>query len=170
MISLKDIAFCDLQRELAITRRVLDRLPEDRFAWKPHPKSMSLGDLAMHVANLVQWLSDTVQYNELDMSSPPPMRNKPEDKADVLRTFDANVKELNSAMAKPTNQDLTKTWTLREGKQVLHQLPRHVVMRLWCLNHLVHHRAQLCLYLRLNDVPVPAVYFNSADEPEWVFE
>ena len=170
MSSTKEIAFCDLERELLVTRRVLERLPEERFDWKPHAKSMSMGELAMHVANLVQWMSDSVQYHELDTASPPPMRNKPDDKADVLRTFDANVKELRTAMAKMTDEDLSRKWTLRNGQEVMHQAPKYLVMRQWCLHHLVHHRAQLCVYLRMNEVPVPAVYFNSADEKEWVFE
>jgi uncharacterized damage-inducible protein DinB len=168
--SLKRLAFCDLDREIAVTRRVLERLPEAQFGWKPHPKSMTLGRLAMHVANLLQWMIDTIERDGLDMQKPPAMRNEPTGLADVLEVFDKNTAVLKAAMDKLDDASLTKTWTLRNGNGVLHAQPKVVIARLWCLNHLIHHRAQLCVLLRLLNVPVPAVYFNSADEPDWKFE
>src|SRR5213592_4418344 len=97
--SLKDLAFGDIERELAVTRRVLERLPEEKFAWKPHEKSMSLGGLAMHVANLAHWMLDTLQRDALDMQSPPPLRNDPKDLADVLETFDQHAAKVKAALA-----------------------------------------------------------------------
>jgi uncharacterized damage-inducible protein DinB len=166
---IKEIAFCDLDRELTVTRRVLERLPQDHFNWKLHEKSMTLGKLAMHVANLPQWMRDTLEKDELDFANPPAMRNDPTDLADVLHTFDQNAAAAKSAMTKIDDAALQKIWTLRNGQQILHTAPRHKILRLWCLNHLIHHRAQLCVYLRTHNIPVPAVYFNSADEPEWTF-
>ncbi len=166
----KDIAFGDLQRELAVMRRVLERLPEEHFAWKPHEKSMHLGRLAMHVATLPQWMLTTIQQDALDMSSPPQMRMEPNDKADLLRTFDHHVEELNRAMADLDDATLAKTWSLKQGEKTLHSDTKAKILRVWCVNHMVHHRGQLCLYLRMLNVPVPAVYFNSTDEPEWKFE
>jgi uncharacterized damage-inducible protein DinB len=167
---LKQAAFCDLDREIAVTRRVLERLPEAKFAWKPHPKSMNLGRLAMHVANLLQWMVDTLERDELDMAKPPTMRNEPTGLADVLSVFDKNAAAVESAMEKIDDASLMNKWTLRNGDDVLHTQPRIAILRLWCLNHLVHHRAQLCVMLRLLDVPVPTVYFNTSDEPDWKFE
>ena len=163
-------SFCDLEREIATTRKVLERLPEARFAWKVHEKSMPLGNLALHVANLLQWMLDTLQRDSLDLASPPKMRREPENLADVLNTFDANAAAVRQAMDRMTPQLLKATWTIRQGEKVLYSNSRAFVLRVWCLNHLIHHRGQLCVYLRLLNLPVPTVYFNSADEPEWRFE
>jgi uncharacterized damage-inducible protein DinB len=166
---LKSLGFADVERELTVTRRVLERLPADKFGWQPHAKSMTIGRLAMHVANLPRWLADTFDRDEFDMASPPQMRNEPRDLADVLQTFDENAAAVKSALARTDDASLAREWTLRQGDKVLFREPKALVARRWCLSHLIHHRAQLCVYLRLHDVPVPAVYFNSADEPEWVF-
>ena len=168
--SLKDLAFGDIERELAVTRRVLERLPEEKFAWKPHEKSMSLGGLAMHVANLAHWMLDTLQRDALDMQNPPPLRNDPKNLADILETFDQHANKVNAALAAIDDKSLSATWSLRNGDEVLYRNSRATVLRVWCVSHMIHHRAQLCVLLRLLDVPVPAVYFNSADEPQWVFE
>jgi uncharacterized damage-inducible protein DinB len=169
MSNLAQLAFGDLDREIAVTRKVLERLPEEKFSWKPHEKSMSLGNLSMHVANLLQWMLDTIKADELDMATIEPPRSTPKDLADVLQTFDKNAAAVKEALARMDNASLSRTWTLRNGATVLHQQPRVQILRIWCLNHMIHHRAQLCVLLRLLNVPVPAVYFNSADEPEWVF-
>jgi uncharacterized damage-inducible protein DinB len=164
-----EIAFIDLERELAATRRVLERLPEQHLAWKPHEKSMSLGRLAMHVATLPQWAADTLTKDGLDMQQPPQMRTEPNDVADILQTFDEQAAAVRAALAKTDDATLAATWTLQSGDQVLYSNTRSFVLRVWCVNHMIHHRAQLCVYFRLLNVPVPAVYFNSADEPDWNF-
>ena len=168
--SVKEIAFADLDRELARTRKVLERLPEAHFAFKPHEKSMSLGRLAMHVATLPQWMVDTLARDELDLATAEGPRTEPSGREDLLATFDENVAKVKEATARIDDAALTKKWSLRNGGDVLYTAPRYQVLRVWCVNHLVHHRAQLCVYLRLLNEPVPAVYFNSADEPEWTFE
>ncbi|HTQ39630.1 MAG TPA: DinB family protein [Pirellulales bacterium] len=168
--SIKEIAFGDLERELDVTRKVLERLPEKDFGWKPHEKSMSLGRLAMHVATLPQWMVDTLSKDELDMAKPPEMRTEPKNSADLLQEFDKHAAAVRAALAKIDDAGLQKPWSLKQGENVLHTKSKAMIVRLWCLNHMVHHRAQLCLYLRLLNVPVPAVYFNSADEPEWKFD
>ena len=169
MANLNPLAFGDLDREITVTRKVLERLPEEKFAWKPHEKSMSLGNLAMHVAGLLQWMLDTLDRDELDMATIEPPRSNPTGLEDVLETFDKNVVAVKDAMMRMDDESLARTWTLRNGPTILHQQPRAQIVRVWCLNHMIHHRAQLCVLLRLLNVPVPAVYFNSADEPEWVF-
>jgi uncharacterized damage-inducible protein DinB len=169
-ISPKELAFGDVDRELTVTRRVLERLPADRFAWKPHEKSMSLGRLAMHVATLPQWMTDTLEKDGMDMNVPPQVRHdEPKDREDLLAEFDRHAAATRAALARIDEAALSRPWTLRKGEQVIHRAPRAAILRVWCVNHLVHHRAQLCVLLRLLDVPVPAVYFNSADEPEWTF-
>ena len=131
---------------------------------------MSLGRLAMHVATLPQWMVSTLEQDGFDMANPPKMRTEPTDLADLLAEFDKHAAAVRSAMAKIDDAGLQKPWTLRQGDQVIHSRSKAKILRLWCLNHMVHHRAQLCVYLRLLNVPVPAVYFNSADEPDWVFD
>ncbi|HZZ29244.1 MAG TPA: DinB family protein [Pirellulales bacterium] len=168
--SIKDIAFCDLERELNVTRKVLERLPEKHFGWKPHEKSMSLGRLAMHVATLPQWMITTLEQDSLDMANPPEIRREPNNHADLLQEFDKHAAAVKAALAKIDDAGLQRPWSLKQGNQVLHSDSKAKISRLWCLNHMVHHRAQLCVYLRLLNVPVPAVYFNSSDEPDWKFD
>src|SRR5205823_270133 len=116
------------------------------------------------------WMLDTLERDALDMQTPPQLRNEPEGLADVLATFDQNAEKVKAALARADETSLRATWSLRNGDDVLYQNSRAMVLRVWCVSHMVHHRAQLCVMLRLLDVPVPAVYFNSADEPQWVFE
>ncbi len=168
--SMRDIAFGDLERELKVTRKVLERLPEKDFAWKPHEKSMHLGRLAMHVATLPQWMVTTLTKDELDFNNPPQIRTEAKSHADLLQEFDKHAAEVKAALAQLDDAALQKNWTLRQGDKVLHSNSKAAILRVWCLNHMIHHRAQLCLYLRMLNVPVPAVYFNSADEPQWMFE
>jgi uncharacterized damage-inducible protein DinB len=164
--TLKQDALGDLDHELVNTRRVLERLPEGQFAWKPHEKSMSLGRLASHVVHLVEWQTMTLQTQELDLGgAPPPRTEEPASREALLSTFDANVAALKDALSKATEPDLRQVWTLRMGEKVLLRLPRLAVLRTMCLSHMINHRGQLCVYLRLLGVPVPAIYGPSADEP-----
>jgi uncharacterized damage-inducible protein DinB len=169
MPSLKDTVFLDLEREFGVTRKVLERLPEREFGWKPHEKSMSLGRLAMHVATLPDWMQLTLDEPGLDMASSRRPRLEPENSKDLLDTFDNAIAKVRASVDRLKPEVLAAAWTVRNGAQVMTSQPRAKVYRIWCMNHLVHHRAQLCVYLRLLNVPVPAVYFNSADEPDWVF-
>jgi uncharacterized damage-inducible protein DinB len=168
--SLKELFFWDLERELTVTRAVLERLPEEKYAWKPHEKSMSLGRLAMHVAYLPEWARATIAADEMDAAAAPRPPLDPEDRADLLARFDQNVAALRQAVGRFDAAEIGTNWTMRNGSCVLTSKPHATVYRIWCINHLVHHRGQLCLYLRLLDIPVPTVYFNTADDPTWVFE
>lgn len=168
--SVKSLAFADLERELAMTRRVLERLPADKFGWKPHPKSMALGELAQHVVNLMDWMTGTLEQDVLDLATVPPSPGAPDNTAELLARFDQGVDEVRAAFAATDDAKLAAPWALAHGGQTLHRSTRATVFRTWCISHLIHHRAQLCVMLRLNDVPVPAVYFNSADEPGWTFD
>ena len=167
---LKEVAFVDLDRELSVTRTVLDRLPEEHYGWKPHEKSMTLIRLAMHVAVLPDWMRTTLSRDEIDFASVPPPPAEPKNRQELLARFDENVSALRAFVESYDLANFQSAWTMRNGQKILATRPRDFVYRAWCLNHLVHHRGQLCLYLRLLNVAVPAVYFTTADDPAWVFE
>ena len=155
----------EFDQEMTSTRRVLERVPEDKFAWKPHAKSFSMGDLASHIVNMLLWTVDTMDKTEFDLDSvtPEEMNKAAKTRAELLAWFDANVPKARAALAK-SDADYQVPWTLRKGSQVFFTLPRYTCVRSFCLNHIVHHRAQLTVYLRENDVPVPGLYGPSADE------
>lgn len=165
----KEIAFGDLERELAVTRKVLEKLPPEHFDWKPHAKSMSLGRMGLHVAELPNWGSAAIGQDELDAANAPRPPDKLKDRVELLERFDRHAAALRQAVERFDMANWNRDWTMRRGGQVMVSRPRSTVYRVWCLNHLIHHRAQLCLYLRLLNVPVPTVYFNTADDPTWVF-
>ena len=169
-MSAKEIAFGDLERELKITRTVLERLPEAHYGWKSHEKSMSLGSLALHTAELPAWITATIAYEELDAAKAPAPPAELKSCAELLVRFDRNALNAREAVARFDMANFDKPWTMRNGDQVIVIRPRSMVYRVWCINHMIHHRAQLCVYLRLLNVPVPTVYFNTADEPDWVFD
>ena len=168
--SIKDIAFGDIERELAATRRVLERVPEEHFGWKPHEKSMTLQALAGHVATMPIWCVLTLEQEGLNFTSPPHIPRDFTGRDAVLTTFDEHASKFRDAMKRLDDTALEQMWTLQNGEQVLYTATRSYVLRVWCVSHMVHHRGQLCLYLRMLGVPVPAVYFNSADEPAMKFE
>jgi uncharacterized damage-inducible protein DinB len=157
----------EFDHEMAGTRRELERIPEDKFGWKPHEKSMTLGRLSAHLAEIPSWGSETIAKDSLDMAPPgappykPPVYTKREE---ILAVFDKNVKAAREALAEATDEHLMGGWTLLMGGNKLFTLPRAAVLRTWVLNHNVHHRAQLGVYLRLNEIAVPAIYGPSADE------
>ena len=169
-ISTKDLAFCDVERELAATRRVLERVPEEHFDWKPHEKSMTLRQLAGHVATMPIWCVLTLEQDGLNFTSPPDIPRDFSDREALLTTFDEHAAKFRQALQRMDDAGLQQTWTLRNGDQVVYTQSKSYVLRVWSVNHMVHHRGQLCLYLRLLGVSVPAVYFNSADEPEMKFD
>jgi uncharacterized damage-inducible protein DinB len=166
----KQIAFSDIERELAVTRKVLAALPEKHFAWKPHEKSMSLGRLATHVGNLPDWARGALDDDGMDFSTAPRPPENIATSAELLRYFDEKAAGLRAAIQKFDMARWPATWTMRNAQQTITAQPRPIVFRIWCVNHLINHRAQLCLYLRLLNVPVPTVYFNTADDQTWMFE
>ncbi|MGE3801806.1 MAG: DinB family protein [Candidatus Kapaibacterium sp.] len=165
-VSKTHLAYGDLENELAITRRVLERVPEDKFDWKPHEKSFSLRTLAFHLANLLFWQKISLTESEFDLaSSPPPEKggNLP-GKEDLLAIFDKNAEEVRAILADTEENVLAEPWTLRHGDHALFTSPKADVLRRFGISHMIHHRGQLSLYLRLLDVPVPNIYGPTADE------
>jgi uncharacterized damage-inducible protein DinB len=163
MASLIELAFADVDQEIAATRRVIERLPDDRWDWKPHGRSNSLGDLASHVVNIVGWLAPILTTDELDFAAnppPPPAAGH----QDLLQALDSHVADLHTALQSLDEAGLSSDWTFRVGDHVVFSRPRLVVFRSFGMSHAVHHRAQLTVYLRLLDLSVPPVYGPTADE------
>jgi Uncharacterized protein conserved in bacteria len=160
----KQLIIGDAVQELAATRRILERLPEEHMAWKPHVKSMTLGELSTHLINLLNWQIAIVQYPELDLSTVPNRRTALTKRADILEEFDANAGKLEKLLAECDDSELNEEWTLRKGDYIILRQPRAIALRTFGLSHMIHHRAQLGVYLRLLDVPLPGLYGPSADE------
>jgi uncharacterized damage-inducible protein DinB len=167
---LKQTVFFDLERELRVTRAVLAAIPESRFDWKAHPKSMSLGQLALHVANLVDWMRLTLDRDVLDVSGAPSGKLDITTTAELLARFDSRASALREVVDTFDISQYYNDWSLRRGENVVVTQSREKVWRLFSINHMIHHRGQLCVYLRLLDLPVPTVYFNTADNPTMLFE
>jgi uncharacterized damage-inducible protein DinB len=163
-MSIKDIAFADLPQELATTRRMIERIPTEHLGWKPHDKNFSLGFMASHVANLLEWGPMILTTDELDLAGPFPEREEPTSTEQILEAFDANAAKFAEALDAADDETMMETWTLKSGDEVLTAFPRFANLRSFVVNHVIHHRAHLGMYLRLLDVPVPAVYGPSADE------
>jgi uncharacterized damage-inducible protein DinB len=153
----------EFDQEMQTTRRTLERLPEDKLTWKPHDKSMSLGQLATHLATLGHWADSIVGMDSFDVSTAPPTPQL-NSRAEILAAFDASTATAHKAIASASDAAMMKAWSLRAGDKTIFTLPRIAVFRAFILNHLIHHRGQFSVYLRLNNVPVPAIYGPSADE------
>ncbi len=156
----------EFDQEMALTRKVLARVPEDKLGWRPHPKSWTLAELATHVAWIGAWTSPTLQQSELDLASPaaPPNPKPVASRADLLTLFDGMLAVARPALAEADAATLDLPWSLKAGDQTFFTMARGAVMRTFVLNHLIHHRGQLEVYLRMNDVALPAIYGPSADE------
>ena len=157
----------EFDQEMAGTRKTLERVPEDKFGWKPHEKSGTMGWLAGHLANLAGWAGVTIGESSLDLApggvpmQPPPV---PKTKKELLELFDKNVAASRKAIAGASDAELLKPWSLLQNGKTLMTMPRIACLRGFVMNHTIHHRAQLGVYLRLNNVAVPALYGPSADE------
>ncbi len=155
----------EFEREMETTRRVLERVPFDKADWKPHEKSFTMAKLATHLRDMAGWMSATVNTDSLDLGAgftPPPPATSLEE---LLATFDKAVVEGRAALAGVSDEAMMQPWSLMQDGNVLFTMPRIACIRGMILNHIIHHRGQLSVYLRLNDVPVPSIYGPSADEP-----
>jgi uncharacterized damage-inducible protein DinB len=154
----------EFDHEMANTRKTLERVPEDKFDWAPHPKSMTMGKLAMHLAEMPGWTKETLEKDSIDIagySGPPVAKTRKE----ILDLFDKNVATARAALVAATDDsNWMKTWSMKKGDQVAFSMPKVAVVRAFIFSHNIHHRAQLGVYLRLNNVAVPMIYGPSADE------
>lgn len=155
----------EYDHEMAATRRVLERLPTDKFGWTPHEKSFPLGRLASHVAELPGWIKTTLTTDELDFGSGAYQPFTAATTEQLLEVFDKKVAEGRAAIVAASDEEFSKSWALRNGDHVIFKQPKAAVLRSFALSHIIHHRAQLSVYMRLNDIPVPSIYGPSADEP-----
>jgi uncharacterized damage-inducible protein DinB len=165
-MSIAETLLPEFDHEMANTRQLLQVVPAADAAWRPHPRSYSLGDLAAHIARLPLWGRMVLQQPELDLGSPAnasiaraPFTTVPE----LLEQFDRNVREARSALASTSDGAMGTTWTLKNRGTTVFSMPRAAVLRGFVLSHMIHHRGQLSVYLRLRDVPLPALYGPTAD-------
>ncbi|MEK7404192.1 MAG: DinB family protein [Acidobacteriota bacterium] len=154
----------EFDQEMAHTRRTIERVPEDRLGWKPHEKSPTMLWLAGHLATLPLWGVVTIEKDSIDLAAPMPRPPEPGTRQELLEAFDRNAAAARTLIAGATDERLLQPWSLLMAGRTVFTLPRIAVLRTMVMNHLIHHRAQLCVYLRLNDVAVPAIYGPSADE------
>jgi uncharacterized damage-inducible protein DinB len=162
-VPIADALVPEFDHEMVTTRKLLERVPEDKFDWKPHAKSMTLGRLATHVANIVWWGEVTLDKSEFNAEGQPP-EPPAASRGDLLAKFDSNVAATRRSLLAKSDGELMAPWSLKNGRHTFFTMPKAVVWRSFVMNHLVHHRAQLSVYLRMNDVPLPAMYGPSADE------
>jgi uncharacterized damage-inducible protein DinB len=163
-MSQKDAFIAELKHEAVNTRRMLEHVPQDKFAWKPHDKSMSIGRLSAHIAEIPVWINRTLEAGEFDFATASMVRNTYENTAALLKVFEEKQAAAVVALQDASDEILDAKFTVRRGEQVLFELPRKVMMRNFAYNHLIHHRGQLSVFLRLLDTPVPGMYGPSADE------
>jgi len=155
----------EFDHEMANLRKTLERVPEGKGDFRPHPKSMPMAKLAGHLAEIPTWASTTIDDDVLDFGAPGAYQPfVMESRAALLAHFDAEVKKAREKLASATDERMMGTWTLKNGAQQIFAMPRVAVIRGFVMNHMVHHRAQLGVYLRMNEVPVPGIYGPSADE------
>jgi uncharacterized damage-inducible protein DinB len=164
---IRDMILPEFDREMATTRKTLERVPEGKSDWKPHDKSMSLGRLAGHLAELPGLGARAIELESLDFRPPGAPPRQPfvmDSRKALLEVFDKNVANTRAGLAAASDEALMKSFTLSSGGKELFKMPKIAVVRSMVVNHVIHHRGQLSVYLRLNNVPVPSIYGPSADE------
>ncbi len=165
-MAIRDGLLPEYDHEMGTTRRLLERVPEADLAWKPHEKSMSLGELAGHIANLPYWCSTLLEHPVFDLSTlgPNARAKAPESVSELLSNFDGRVGRARTALAAAGDAEMLAPWTLKQGDHELFTMPRVAAVRSFVMNHIIHHRGQLSVYLRLKNVPLPPIYGPTADE------
>jgi len=155
----------EFDREMGLTRRALERVPDSQFDWKPHPTSVTLGRLAEHLTEMPMWATTTMAQRELEATTQrSPDYRPPATRAAVLAQFDASYKTARGNLLNKTDAEFAAPWTLKNGGKEVFTAPKATVMRNFVLNHMIHHRGQLMVYFRMLGVPVPSIYGPSGDE------
>lgn len=163
-MSLNTALLGELKHEATSTRKMLERVPTDKFHWRPHDKSMELGKLAKHVAELNAWFKRILDTQEFDFATAPFNRESAESTEAVLKIFDDKLMEATNVLQTASDENLNALWTVLRGGHIMFQMPKKVALRSFGYNHIYHHRGQLSVYLRLLDIAVPGMYGPSADE------
>jgi uncharacterized damage-inducible protein DinB len=159
----------EYDQEMTVTRKHLERVPDDKLGWGPHEKSMTMGKLASHLAESISWGPMMLTADSMDFDSPEMQEYTPpnyESRAKILEAFDESVVKTREVLASTSDGDWMSTWTMKKGEEVLMSMPKVAVVRGFMMSHNVHHRGQLSVYLRMCDVPVPQTYGPSADESD----
>lgn len=157
----------EFDNEMSGTRKVLERVPDGKLGWRVHEKSNTIGWVAGHLANLPSWATMTIESDSLDVA---PKDGEPfktpefESATGILAAFDQNVAQARALLESVSDEELHQPWSLLKSGETVFTMPKIAVLRTWVINHIIHHRAHLCVYLRMNDIPVPALYGPSADE------
>jgi uncharacterized damage-inducible protein DinB len=154
----------ELKQEAISTRKMLERIPSEQFQYKPHERSMPLVSLAGHIADMIGWTNVTINEDELDFAKSDFTPKEYNDASELTAYFDRNISSALEILSSVSNETLMQPWRLRNGEQIYFEMPKAVVMRSMVMNHIIHHRGQLAVYLRMLDVPVPSIYGPSADE------
>ena len=162
-MTIAEAMLAEFDHEMSSTRKLLECVPDGKFAWKPHEKSMALGRLASHVAEIPAYLTMTINLPSLEIG-PGHQPSNFDSKAEILAAFDKNAADARAALAGASDETLTQPWSLIFGGRTAFTMPRAAVLRNMAMNHLIHHRAQLGVYLRLNDIAIPGMYGPSADQ------
>jgi uncharacterized damage-inducible protein DinB len=160
-MNLSEPIIAELQHEAATTRKMLERVPQDALAWKPHEKSRTLGEIAAHLANLPGLFIATLNRDEFDRNE---YQSAVDTIPDILATFDVNLASALEVLKTQSDEQMLTPWRYKYAEQVIFEIPRLAVIRVMALNHLIHHRGQLSVYLRLLNVALPPVYGLTADE------
>lgn len=164
-MAMKDAILPEFDHEMGTTRRVLERVPEADLAWRPHDRSFNLGQLAAHVANIPTWIAPTVDNAIFDLATLGDQRpQEPTSVSELVARFDTNVRNARKKLEELTDAALLGMWTLKQGEHEVFTMPKASVLRSFVMNHIIHHRGQLTVYLRLRNVPLPSVYGPTADE------
>src|SRR5688572_10879736 len=153
----------ELKYEASSTKRLLERVPAEKFDWKPHEKSMTLGRLASHVAEIPDWMTVALTTDELDFAKGGYKPTIPTTKEELMEKFEKSYSKALETLQAADDETLKGNWTLKNGDHTIFTLPRVATLRSFVLNHLIHHRGQLTVYLRLLGIPVPGMYGPTAD-------
>ena len=165
-MGVRDSLLPDFDHEMAVTRRVLERVPDHALAWRPHEKSFDLGGLALHLAVIPRWGRAILQRESYDLAESSGQRPEgPPSCAAILETFDRHVAEVRRELVERSDAELMAPWKLLRGGQLVMSLPRIAAFRSLLIHHLIHHRGQMTVYLRMQGVPIPPIYGATADEP-----
>ena len=165
-MALRDALLPEFDHEMATTRRLLERVPDAELGWKPHERSMTLGRLAAHIANIPFWCTVTFETTVFELDSLPPdsQRQLADSSLALVKEFDGKVATARGKLAAALDAELLTPWTLKKSGQEMFTMPRISALRSFVMNHIIHHRGQLSVYLRLKNVPLPSIYGPTADE------
>ena len=163
-MAIKDAFIAELKHESALTKKMLERVPLEKKVWLPHERSMTVGRLATHIAQIPHWISDIILFPDYDFAARPYLSNTASTSEELMEIFQQHLDKALQDLDNASDELMNQKWTVRRGEHVFSELVKKVAIRGWGFSHLIHHRGQLSVYLRLLEVPVPGMYGPSADE------